>query len=287
MRKESVNQPVASSLKRRLFLALILSSCAVGFLQTARADEISSSVWCRPNLASVRREELSIKLREITGWTHLRFDEHGALRLERGANDFANDGQGAHASHTARELVRAAATGERLIVLEDASRRADVVFSRVVEGRFTTQATSERVARPRVFIILIDFTDFEHVRGDRAARAAFNVGWAMLHEMAHVVYDLDDAEQSEHLGACEQLINRMRRECGLEAERAAYHFNYFPGARTSEFFTRFVRLAFERTIPQTNERKRVWLIWDAGLVGGLDSQTSGRVGRDARGVAQR
>ena len=107
--------------------------------------------------------------------------------------------------------------------------------------------------------------------GDKAALAAFNVGWGVLHEIEHVTHDSVDPGKLGEAGECEELINRMRRECGL-AERADYYFTFAPGAMESAFMTKFVRIAFDLEHPETNKKERHWLIWDARLVGGLDEQ---------------
>ncbi|MGH9901105.1 MAG: hypothetical protein ACRD68_04610 [Pyrinomonadaceae bacterium] len=224
---------------------------------TPHAAPAASNIFCRPEMAPARREELAAKLREITGWRRLHFDGEGALRL--------GDAPAAGGSSTARELLRAAASGRNLLVLEDASNRADVVFCRVAAGRWKRDAGK----KPPAHIVLIDFADFSHVLGDRDALAAFNVGWAVLHEISHVVHDSPDAERAGEVGECEGLINRMRRECDL-AERAEYFFTFFPGAGTTEFSTRYVRLAFEQAEPAANKKRRLWLMWDAALVGGLN-----------------
>lgn len=269
--KDAYQRAVVVALMRGLGLTLLL--CAGCFAEAVRANDLPSRVLCRPDFSIARRVELAAKLREITGWSQLGFDVDGALR-HVGEINLESEGERANSSRAARELIATVIAGENVIVLEDASRRRDVVFCRVVQGRWT-RAEIGMTPRPPVFVVLIDFADFEHVRGDRAARDAFHVGWTVLHEVAHVVHNLDDAaNDDDRLGACERLINRMRRECGLQVERAAYHFNYLPGARTSEFLTRFVRLAFDHHHPQTNERKRLWLIWDAHLVGGLELETT-------------
>ncbi|HKC65931.1 MAG TPA: hypothetical protein VKB86_19965 [Pyrinomonadaceae bacterium] len=212
-------------------------------------------------MSLARRIELREKLRQITDWQDLDFDENGALRLG------VEKPEGG--SETARELLTEAASGENVIVLEDASNRLDVVFCRVVEGRWKTGAG----AKPHAFVVMIDFADFSHVMGDGAALAAFNVGWGVLHEIEHVVHDSVDPVASHSLGECESLINQMRRECGL-AERAEYHFTLFPGTSDGDFKTTFVRLAFDSIRPGANKKERHWLIWDAKLVGGLDEQKS-------------
>ncbi|MBC7911767.1 MAG: hypothetical protein H7Y30_14775, partial [Pyrinomonadaceae bacterium] len=129
----------------------------------------------------------------------------------------------------------------------------------------------DAAAKPPVFLILIDFADFSHVIGDEAALAAFNEGWAALHEIAHVVHDSADSQKDvEEVGECESLINVMRRECGL-AVRAEYFFDFLPGQERGEFTTRFVRLAFDVQSPETNTKKRYWIVWDANVVGGLEA----------------
>lgn len=206
-----------------------------------------------------RRAELAGKLRLITGWQNLGFDDNGALRL--------NETKVGGGSQTARELLTAAVSGKNVIVLEDASNHNDVVFCRVIEGKWKRNAA----AKPPVYIVLIDFADFSHLTGDAAALAAFNVGWGVLHELDHVVRDSSDAEKNGETGECEDNINRMRRECGLP-ERADYYFSFLPAAARSDFKTKLVRLPFNAYHAETNKMKRYWLVWDATLVGGLEEQ---------------
>lgn len=221
------------------------------------ASDASPWIVCRHELSDARRREVAARLREITGWDGLQFDEGGVLRFGEGV-------AARFGSQTARELLERAARGGKLIVLEDASDRTEVVFSRVVPGRWTRGEEG----RPPAFVVQIDFADFERVRGDREALASFNVGWALMHEVSHVVNDSVDAERPGDVGECEELVNRMRRECGL-AERAEYHYRLLPGVEREEFKTRYVRLAFERQDAATSKKRRLWLIWDADAVGGL------------------
>lgn len=225
----------------------------------AKAEEQSRNILCRPDLSLSHREALANRLRSITGWTKLDFDSDGAMRT-------GNKNEAVGGSASARELLTAAMSGPNLLVLEDASDRRDVVFARVVEARWTHDATD----KPPVHLILIDFADFTHVIGDEEALAAFNEGWAVLHEIAHVVRDSVDAGRNEDVGECEALINVMRRECGV-AERTDYFFNYFPGQESTPFNTRIVRLAFDLKSADTKKTKRSWIMWDGAVVGGLDT----------------
>ncbi|HYX30178.1 MAG TPA: hypothetical protein VE863_16670 [Pyrinomonadaceae bacterium] len=218
----------------------------------------SSKIICREDLSVARRQELASKLRLITGWTEIDFDRDGALQLTEETTT-----QG---SPTARELIGKAMTGNNVVVLEDASNRQDVVFSRVVPGKWTNTSREN----PPAYVILIDFADFEHLIGDKTALKAFDVGWAFLHELDHVMNDSPDSATLHDPGECEAHINQMRRECDLPL-RTEYFFTYFPHAEETEFKTCFVRLAFDHEDANTAKHRRYWVMWDATVVGGLTS----------------
>jgi hypothetical protein len=103
-------------------------------------------------------------------------------------------------------LLAEAVAGPSLIVLEEASSRSDVAFCRVVRGRWVRGESN----KPPAFVVLIDFTDFHQLSGDAEARAAFDVGWGLLHEIDHVVKDSEDARDAKVVGECEDHNNRMR-----------------------------------------------------------------------------
>lgn len=240
--------------RRRTLLCLAcLLVCAAPWTY-ARAETSTPRIVCRATLAESRRAELSAQLRAITGWAGLHFDVDGVLRFGTGTPSGG--------SQMARELLAAAQTGENLLVIEDASGSPDVAFSRVLEGRWKDGSEG----RPAAYVVQVDFKDFAHVRGDRAALAAFNAGWGLMHELKHAVHDSTDAKGLGEAGECEDAINLMRRECGL-AERAEYFYTSMPGAARGDFNTRYVRLAFKHTRP--GERaQQYWLYWDAALTGG-------------------
>lgn len=220
------------------------------------ADQNHSNVVCREELSPAHREELAAKLRKITGFSNLKFDREGILRL--------GNSEPVGGSATARELVANAIHGRNVVVIEDASRRSDVAFCRVIPGRWKANAASA----PPAFVVQIDFADFEQVVGDEQALEAFNVGWGFMHELDHVVNDDADATSLGETGECEAHINQMRRECNLP-QRADYFSTLLPLTTDSAFMTRFVRLAFEQQLP-ANKKKRYWVVWDANVVGGLD-----------------
>ena len=207
------------------------------------------SVFTR--LPTERSGQLESKLRQITGLPELRFAE-GVLRLNS-----ANISGG---SKSARALLEKTLQGDAVIVIEDASRRPDVVFARVGLARDSTL---------NVFVLQLDFADFEFLMGDEPALKAFDVGWAFLHELDHVVEDSNDSTSRNEIGECEVHINQMREECNLPL-RADYFHTPIPRSTDSEFTSRFVRLPFVRKTGIANKQKRYWVIWDAAIVGGLE-----------------
>jgi len=206
-----------------------------------------------------RRDELARKLRQITGWPNLTFDLNGQLRLGT-ESPIAG-------SKSARDLIARVVHGQEVVVVEDVSGSSEVAFCRVVPGAWKDSNSSA----PPAHVVQIDFTDFEHVVGDREALRAFDVGWGFLHELDHIANDSADAVSQAHAGECESHINQMRRECSVP-QRADYFFTFLPVPVDSVFVSRLVRMAFEQEPTQARKKKRYWLVWDATLVGGLNDR---------------
>ena len=230
---------------------------AVAFLNaTALSTFAADHVILKPEVSRSHREELATSLRAITGLPNLKFDATGALRLD---GDVASRG-----SESARALLSQALKGPNVIIIEDASSRSDVGFARVVPGRWLRGDSTN----PPAFVVLIDFNDFRRLSGDAEARAAFDVGWGLLHEIDHVVRDSEDAPDQTAVGECEDHINRMRLELGLPV-RVDYFFSRAYLKADANFSARYVRLSFERRDRISLQTKRYWLVWDAMTVGGL------------------
>lgn len=215
----------------------------------------ASSVVARQGLSLENRKQLVDRLRAITGWTSLDFDSNGALLL--GSTDAAGG------SVTARRLVAAILQSQAAIVLEESSKRPDIAFCQVSLASWKKQ---ENGPASTVYVVSIDFADFGHLNGHPQAVAAFDVGWVVLHEFDHILNNSSDADLLEDVGECEAHINQMRQECGLPI-RAQYFFANLPLTAHGPFVTNWVRLAFEERSPNAR-KKRYWLVWDAGLVGG-------------------
>ncbi len=258
MRRETQCR-VVSTLARIHFLCAALLVCQ---LSAAAFAAPKTPIVCREELPFTRRAVLAEKLSAITG-LQINFEADGGLRVRSAA---VNGG-----SRTARTLILKALSGRNVVVVEDASDRQDVVFARVVPAAWKQPATG----MPPAFVMLIDFTDFDRLLGDTEALNAFNVGWAFLHELDHVVSDSEDGANLNDPGDCEDHINVMRQECDVPL-RTNYFFTFFPSTEDSEFRTRFVRLAFDRVDAETKKRHRYWVMWDAVLVGGLPQIASAR-----------
>ena len=226
------------------------------FYPISTSAEKTSNIITRENFSPEHREELAIKLRKITGWSDLRFDRGGVLRV--GTREAVGG------SKSARDLVAKVIVGTNIVVLEDASKRSDIAFCRVIPGKWKHAA----INAPPAFVVQIDFADFGQILGDERALEAFDVGWGLLHELDHIVNDSQDATNLNEAGECEEHVNQMRRECNLP-QRADYFFTFLPIVRDSAFMTRWVRLAFDQEQSAT-KKKRYWLVWDAKLVGGFE-----------------
>jgi hypothetical protein len=240
----------------------LVALCLLAAVVPAFASN-AGHVVIRDNVAPSKRDELVQKLRAIAGLPTLDFDREGVLLL----------GSGSHksGSQNARELLAQAISGDKLIVIEDASSRADVAFCRVVPARIRTQGGTKLHA----YVVLIDFADFRRLLGDDEARAAFDVGWGFLHEIDHVVADSKDPDEQGLLGDCEGHINLMRSELGLPL-RVEYFFTESHLKTNPNFGTKLVRLAFEQYDVRKARTRRYWLMWDSVAVGGLTttSQTA-------------
>jgi hypothetical protein len=242
-----------SSFLRLSCLVLLLLGSSSALAETGNHE---TKIRSREKFSKFNREQLADKLRKITGWSDLAFDQKGALQLGKSAP--------VRGSATARRLLAASISNPSVLVLEDASKRKDVVFCRVV----VLQKEINPASAP-VYLIQIDFADFDNLIGDRPVLDAFNVGWGFLHELDHVISASFDSRRLGHAGECEDHINRMRRELSLP-ERSDYFFTYFPHAQQSDFITRFVRLPFDQKDVMSGKQRRFWLMWDAAIVGGLD-----------------
>jgi len=243
-------RPLSSHLASVVLVSL---SCLI---INSHAETRNSRVLIKDSVSANHRTELIDKLRTISGFSKLTFSENGSLQL---------DGLVDAGSAQARELLVRAANGPAIIVLEDASGRADVAFCRVVPARVKGAYKQSLPA----YVVLVDFKDFRQLTGDAEALAAFDVGWGVLHELDHIVSDSDDAQKPGEVGKCEDHINAMRSELGLPS-RTEYFFTPVSSRSDPNFTVRYVRLPFVNRSAGYVETKRYWLVWDAISVGGIN-----------------
>jgi hypothetical protein len=108
------------------------------------------------------------------------------------------------------------------------------------------------------------------LRGDNEALKAFDLGLVILHELAHGVWRLRDAQTvEEEPGECESYINRIRRELNLP-ERMQYLARLRPGTLNISTGTRMIaELVFNRKTEKAGKQnsQQLFLQWEAQAVG--------------------
>lgn len=200
-------------------------------------------------------------LRQKTGFLEMHFDETGFLSL-------GNRLKIAGGSVTARELLIAAVDRMRVIEMECHDRSPQVAFARL--ARPMTYISHATGARIEAYPIEIDFTDFAHLRGDKMVLAAFDLGFVVLHELAHAALDLHDSPgETAGPGECEEYINRIRGELGVPQRQnyvaRTFLSRGFPSgkvARQAELF-----FALKRDQQGREKIQMMNLTWEAERVG--------------------
>ncbi len=165
-------------------------------------------IHCARGTASVppeRRAHLVDSLRRLTGLARLDFDDGGSLSL----GDRAAPHGG---SPTARLVLDAALESGMIFVIEDHSGSGLVAFGQLDAG---TNVADLRHGEERVrWRVRLDFKDLADFAAPAAVRAAFDPGFALLHEILHGL-GFADGNHGEEIGAVEEILNRARGELGL------------------------------------------------------------------------
>jgi hypothetical protein len=205
-------------------------------------------------------------LRDKTGLLEMRFDENGFLTL----GDHTKFSGG---SANARALLYAAASMAHAVDLEAHMYSSQVAFARLAMPIVYYHYTSG--AKIDVFPLEIDFSDLLKLRGARQALSAFDLGFMILHEFGHAALGLRDvADDTQGLGECEALINRIRRELNLP-ERQSYvaqtHSN--PAFGPNRGSTRLAELIFARAVEKQGRMRieKFNISWEASAVGPITS----------------
>lgn len=166
-------------------------------------------------LSDKQLQQVRENLIRKSGFVEMSFDEQGKLTL-------GNRQHSVGGSATARLLLIAAVDSANLYELESHDRSNDVAFARIYEyqdrlidntGKFTTG-----------YKVQVDFADFDQLSGANEAKATFDLGIALLHELTHGVLKLQDTLDASQIGECDAHVNQIRRELHLP-ERLYYQPN--------------------------------------------------------------
>ena len=196
--------------------ALLVGALSLTALATPHADVQPTGVRNSAGTQRLNNEQLQQvqeSLRRNSGFMELRFDQQGALTL--GNRQQVQDG-----SATVRALLIAAVDSRNLYELESHERSPEVAFARIVESE--EKMISPAGKSMSIFQVHLDFADFNRLNGAREAKASFNIGIVLLHELVHGVLKLQDPKgEPDDIGECDAHVNQMRRELGLP-ERLYY-----------------------------------------------------------------
>lgn len=206
-------------------------------------------------------KQVLLNLQEKTGWQSLYFDEAGFLVCP--APKAFSGGSAA-----ARRLLGAALSSDEHYDLEAWIGSSDVAFARLEPIGVMDYRTR---AEFRAHLLQIDFADFNQLQGHGAALKSFDLGIAILHEIAHGVWRLEDAAPGiDEPGDCENYINQIRRELHLP-ERQTYRAQ--TRIRTGALHRS--QLVAELRFIHTSEKhgqtrqERFSLLWNTETVGGV------------------
>lgn len=251
------------SLSLLIFMSLVASQ--VGAEKKSKADIIEYRGGIRNSNGQYRLEPkylnlLLASLQEKTGFSELSMDSSDYLVI---GNKEAFVG----GSSAARKLLIAAIEGLILFNLENHNGSGKVSFARLgMSTIFRSIVTKKEVdVRP----LILDFSDYAHLSGEREICHSFDIGINLLHELAHGVYQLRDAvEGMNELGACENFVNTIRRDLNLP-ERERYIARVRKSVTVQGQTTLQAELQFSRSKEKNGKLKTETLLlsWDTGKVG--------------------
>lgn len=198
-----------------LVICLMSSQLSANESQTTAASRYQPGVRNsqeRP-LKPSQLSALLTSLRKKSGFLEMHFDEQGFLQLGDRTRILGG-------SAVARELLVAAVDRIKGIDLENHDFSLTVAFARLAKPiEYLSKASGAKI---EVFPVEIDFSDFTHLQGERAVLEAFDVGFVVMHELAHAALGLRDAlVNNQDPGECEEYINLIRRDLGVP-ERKSY-----------------------------------------------------------------
>lgn len=209
-------------------------------------------------------KQLSIlleSLRQKSGFQEMLFDQYGFLSLGDRAKFVGG-------SAAARALLIAAVDRTKAIDLENHNRTSQIAFARLAASvSYRSQASGVHI---EVSPIQIDFSDFDHLRGDQKVIEAFDIGYVILHELGHAALGLHDAlVNGQGPGECEEFINQIRRDLGVP-ERENYAAQTYIRRNFPSQPLRQAELFFVGSFTNGKNKQRLNLSWDAERVGAVN-----------------
>lgn len=188
----------------------VLFGALLGGARAGAAEDVHArpGIHCARGPAAISpasRRGLVDSLRRLTGLAALDFGHDEALSL--GDRDTPAGG-----SPTARLVLDAALESGMSFLIEDHSGSGQVAFGQLDAG--THVADIRRGDARLLWRVRIDFKDLAEFAAPAAVRAAFDPGFAVLHEILHGL-GFPDAKGAEEVGAVEEILNRARGELGL------------------------------------------------------------------------
>ncbi len=191
----------------------------VGILEALAFAQTISDLSGVRNSSGMRRltdkqlQQIRETLSQKSGFVELGFDSQGALTLGNRQNTVGG-------SATARALLVAAVDSDNLYELENHDRSESVAFAQIFERGDRVISQTRKMST--VYQLQIDFADFGQLSGSNEAKASFDLGITLLHELVHGVFNLQDPQEMNQIGDCDAHINQIRRELRLP-ERLYYH----------------------------------------------------------------
>lgn len=174
-------QPLVPSLYLNVLAFALLVLPVVAFATPIISGVRNSTGSYRLNPAKLQK--LQVSLREKSGFAELSFDGQGTLTL----GDRQNITGG---SATARALLMAAADSANLYELESHEDSPTLAFARITNWGVVINMQTQQ--RREVYQVQLDFADFQRLSGAPEARASYDIGIVLLHELVHGVLKLHD-----------------------------------------------------------------------------------------------
>ncbi len=202
---------------KQIALTVVLVTTLTVITAAQQPNQFATGVRNSSGFRRLNDKQLQIiqeSLRQKSGFVELSFNQNGVLTLGNRQNI-------AGGSAKAQALLIKAVDSVDFFELESCERSLEIAFAELQASNDRIDAVGKRTS---IYQLRLDFADFNHLSGAREAKAAFDIGISLLHELTHGVLKLQDPriEETDQIGECDAFINQIRRELQLP-ERLYYH----------------------------------------------------------------